>query len=228
MTPPTTEIKRRGRKPKNEQFAKLTKWGRENLKFSDSGQADEINSRHIDGVSLRGVSHCAFARPDEDKWNVLFYMAGHQHNLGIYSLHTATRLYDALLVHFEKYRKRRPSVESEESWFNFSRDQATTDLAENDSLKMFIDTLAAYWKSEGRLVSQEAREDVQAKKSRERQARKTAVAAVNTWGGDLRAILFEMQTTQEIALAEINKKLDELGRCVTIPPAETNNVKLKI
>lgn len=192
------------RKPIDQELSELVRVHAAALQFdNDSGTVEDIFDRINCGVAARGMVHKHTRNNPDKQWVVKFAIGGRQYYLGAHSQHTAARLYDCLLVAFEPYRKQKPSAEYEEAWFNFSRAQAETDLAHNDSVNAFIADLTVFWKKRGLLVTREER--VKAQKVK-RADRRSSVAAVESWAKELRTFIFEIQDEQE----EQRKILDKI------------------
>lgn len=87
---------------------------------------DGVRSWH--GVAIHPKNH---NRAFEAVWLTKFYLAGQQRVIGKGTLYQCARLYDAALIHFAKYRTRRPS------YFNFDEQQAKHDQGHADFVLYF-------------------------------------------------------------------------------------------
>lgn len=203
----------RGRRPAHPELKRICSFAATCIKF-DGGE-DRAEIYQADALT-RGVTPCTWASAIEDRWFIKFSMGGKQFTLGAFALYEATRIYDAMFVFFREYRVRMPDEQLEKAWLNWPRKQAEDDIADNGPLIGFLKDLKDFWLRAGYLKSAESRADVKTQRAKAYERRRSTAGMVETWGGDLRTILFEMQDK----LDTVEKKLDEIRRCVTIPTIE--------
>lgn len=206
----------RGRKPQCPEFSEANRLAGASIRFDSVDDYDEIHRRIGAWEPVRGITRCPKAALHEDRWYVKFSIGGKQWTLGAFQLLEASKIYDACFVRFKSWRRRQPDELLEKSWLNWSRSEAEDNIANNAPLADFLNALERLWRAGGYLVSGESLTTAKQERARAYERRRSTAGMVETWGGDLRTILFEMQDK----LDTLEKKLDKVLEAVEVLPTD--------
>lgn len=204
----------RGRKPSNPELSEANRVAGASIRFDSVDDYDEIHRRIGAWEPVHGITRCPKAKPHEDRWYVKVSVGAKQWTLGAFQLHEASKIYDAIFIRFKPWRRRQPDELLEKSWMNWSRQDAEDNIANNEPLQAYLFSLEKIWREGGYLTSTEQLTDAKAERARAYERRRSTAGLVETWGADLRTILFDLPTKED--LDRVEKKLDNLlARCET-------------
>jgi len=231
----TVDRKPIGRPPLDQEWAAYNRWIKSNLSFpDDEEQEHEFEDRLAAGIRPKGVKLCL--APGRDMWAFTFYLGGKQ-RVGFQTekMSHAARVYDAMLVHFEKYRTQRwkrddfvgDGESHEAAWFNRSRDEAKADLDTNGVLRLFCSYIEELLLKRGVLTTQDSRTEKARARQRVYQSKRTLAGQLCTIRDELRKYLFDFMGKEEMHADEAQKShLSLCGRLVdmAVQQAETQKI----